>query len=69
MTDNLQKRGLIILDCCVMCRSDGEDIDDLFLHCGVARELWVFIFSLLGVYLGDAKVGARPAHYLVWNVW
>ena len=45
----------------------SKDIDHLFLHCGVAPGLGVFILSF-GSYLGDAE-GARPAHYLVWTVW
>jgi hypothetical protein len=32
-----------------MCKRSGETIDRLLLHYGVARELWVLIFYLLGV--------------------
>ena len=29
-----------------MCRSDGETVDHLLLHCPAAYELWSFIFRL-----------------------
>jgi hypothetical protein len=34
---------------CCMCRSVGETVDQLFLHCGVAREIWSFVFQSFGV--------------------
>ena len=49
-TDNLQKRRVVALDGCCMCKKDGEFIDHLLLHCHVARELWNMIFSLFGVH-------------------
>ena len=38
--DNLRKRKVCILDWCYMCKSNGESIDHLFLHCPVAMDLW-----------------------------
>jgi hypothetical protein len=32
-----------------MCKADGESIDHFFLHCPVAREMWVVIFNLFGM--------------------
>ena len=47
-TDNLQKRGFVIPDWCVMCKADGEDIEHLFsLHCTVAGDLWAFMLTLM----------------------
>ena len=32
-----------------MCGSVGETVDQLFLHCGVVREIWSFVFRSFGV--------------------
>lgn len=32
-SDNLRKRGFIIVDWCCMCQSSGEDVDWLLIHC------------------------------------
>ena len=48
-TDKLRKRRVIILDCCCMCKADGESVNHLLLHCPVARELWNMIFSHFGI--------------------
>ena len=32
-----------------MCKSDGETVDHLFLHCEVAKALWYAIFSRFGL--------------------
>jgi hypothetical protein len=32
-----------------MCKVDGESVDNLFLHCVMARELWNMVFSLFGI--------------------
>jgi hypothetical protein len=37
--DNLQKRNIIVMEWCFMCKTSGESIDHLFLHCMVATEL------------------------------
>jgi hypothetical protein len=38
--DNLRKRNIIVMEWCYMCKTCGESIDHLFLHCMVATELW-----------------------------
>ena len=50
-TNNLRERGIIILDWCSICKSNGETIDHLYLHCGVAREreLWDLMCCLIGM--------------------
>jgi hypothetical protein len=47
--DNLRKRQLTMINRCCMCKSDGETVDHLFLHCEVARALLYAIFSCFGL--------------------
>ena len=46
--DNLRRQGVVIPDWCSLCKSDGVSIDHLFIHCWVVRELWNFLWNLLG---------------------
>ena len=47
--DNFQKRGLIVVDWCSICKWSGESIDHLLLHCDLAHALWSVLFSLFDV--------------------
>ncbi len=47
--DNLQKLGLIIQDWRCMCKRSGKSVDNLFLHCFVAMDLWSLVFGMFGV--------------------
>jgi hypothetical protein len=38
-----------VMNWCCLCKNSGESIDCLFLHCGVARELWVLVLNVFGV--------------------
>ena len=38
-TDNLRKRGCVVLDWCYICKKNGESVDHFLLHCDVARGL------------------------------
>jgi hypothetical protein len=40
--DNLQRRGIVVVEWCVMCKKHGESVDHLLLHCDVARVVWSF---------------------------
>ena len=33
-----------------MCKSNGESVDHLSLHCCIAVELWTLVFALFGVH-------------------
>ena len=46
--DNLRGRGLDFVKWCIMCRSNGETVDHLLLHCGKAYWLWSLVFRSFG---------------------
>ncbi len=48
--DNLRQRSVIIMDWCCMCKSGGELVNHMLLHCNVAQELWNMILILFGVF-------------------
>jgi len=47
--DNLRRRGIVVVEWCVMCKKHGESVDHLLLHCDVARVVWSFFYRLFGV--------------------
>lgn len=47
--DNLQKRHILLLDWCYMCKRCMESVDHLLLHCPIAYELWSMVFGLFGI--------------------
>ena len=48
--DNLRKKKVLILDWFCMCKSNGESVDHLLLHCPIVFELWSMVFTLFGIY-------------------
>ena len=49
--DNLQKRHLVIIYCCCICKRAGETCNHLLIHWPVAIEMWSMVFTLFGVCL------------------
>uniref|UniRef100_A0A2N9F1I0 Reverse transcriptase domain-containing protein n=1 Tax=Fagus sylvatica TaxID=28930 RepID=A0A2N9F1I0_FAGSY len=47
--DNLMRRGFVMADWCCMCKSSGESVNHLLLHCNVAMEMWNFALCTFGV--------------------
>jgi hypothetical protein len=47
--DNLRRRGIVVVEWCVMCKKHGEFVDHFLLHCDVARVVWSSFYSLFGV--------------------
>ena len=48
--DNLRKKKVLFLDWCYMCKSNGELVDHLLLHCPIVYELWSMVFTLFGIH-------------------
>jgi hypothetical protein len=47
--DNLRRRGMVMVNRCWLCESDGESVDHILLHCGAARALWNDFFIRFGL--------------------
>uniref|UniRef100_A0A2N9FD14 Splicing factor YJU2 n=1 Tax=Fagus sylvatica TaxID=28930 RepID=A0A2N9FD14_FAGSY len=43
------KRGLILQNWCCLCKSNGESVDHLFIHCPMATDMWWMVFGMFGV--------------------
>ena len=41
--DNLQKRGINVVNRCCLCKKDLEDRDHLFLNCNYSQKVWNYI--------------------------
>ncbi|CAN1230374.1 hypothetical protein LINPERPRIM_LOCUS3275, partial [Linum perenne] len=44
--DNLQKRGFSLPNQCVLCDSNNESIDHIFLSCIFSADIWLMLFLL-----------------------
>ena len=53
--DNLRKKKVLILEWCYMCKSNGESVDHLLLHCPIVYELWSMVFTLFGIHWAMPK--------------
>jgi hypothetical protein len=49
LTHNLRRRGIVVVEWCVMCKKHGESIDHLLLYCDVAWVVWSYFYILFGV--------------------
>ena len=47
--DDLRRRGMVVVNRCWLCELDGESVDHLLLHCGVASALWNAFFTWFGL--------------------
>ncbi|OVA17172.1 Reverse transcriptase zinc-binding domain [Macleaya cordata] len=47
--DILAKKGMIIVNRCYLCRSDGESVNHMLLHCPFTREIWTSFLVEFGI--------------------
>ena len=76
--ENLQRRHIILVSWCCLCKMDGESVDHLLLHCPFSREIWDMFFALFGVHwVMPGKIlvllacwqgcFGRHRHYVIWK--
>ncbi|CAN1179405.1 hypothetical protein LINPERHAP2_LOCUS34177 [Linum perenne] len=51
--DNLQKRGFIGPNVCVLCRADLESVSHLFVSCSFTSQVWLTFSSKLAIWGPD----------------
>ncbi|CAN1792638.1 Putative ribonuclease H protein At1g65750 [Linum perenne] len=56
--DNLQKRGMVLVNWCALCERDLESINHLFIHCSFTSSVWGRVSSKLSLY-GPRNAGVR----------
>jgi hypothetical protein len=47
--DNLGRRGMVVVNRCWLCESEGELVDHLLIHCAAASGLWNAFFARFGL--------------------
>ena len=48
--DNLNKRGLLLVNWFCMCWCNGETVDHLLINCEIAHTLWSEVFMIFGIH-------------------
>ncbi|CAN1151748.1 Transposon TX1 uncharacterized 149 kDa protein [Linum perenne] len=49
-TDNLQRRGFIFPNRCVLCGRAAESVDHIFIHCAFTTQVWSKLSSTLSIH-------------------
>ena len=47
--DNFQKRGINVVNRCILCKEGFEDRDNLFLNCSYSQLVWAEILNFWGI--------------------
>ncbi|CAN1743900.1 hypothetical protein LINPERHAP1_LOCUS1949 [Linum perenne] len=48
--DNLQRRGFYLANRCVLCSSNNESVEHIFLGCDFVSEIWSRLSSTLSIH-------------------
>jgi hypothetical protein len=57
--DNLRKRNIIVMEWCYICKTFGESIDHLFLHCMGCYRVVEYDLAIVWGGVGKAVIGER----------
>ncbi|CAN1761072.1 hypothetical protein LINPERHAP1_LOCUS7778 [Linum perenne] len=49
-TDNLQRRGFLLPNHCVLCEKAAESVDHIFIHCAFTTQVWSKLSSTLSIH-------------------
>jgi hypothetical protein len=47
--DNLGRMGMVVVNRCWLCETEGESVDHLLLHCATSSVLWNAFFARFGL--------------------
>ena len=56
------KKKVLILDWCYMCKSNGELVGHLLLHCPIVFEFWSMVFTWFGIYWEMPRLWLSSLH-------
>ncbi|OVA01323.1 Reverse transcriptase zinc-binding domain [Macleaya cordata] len=49
MSDNLIRRGMVLVNCCYLCNKGEETVHHLLLHCPVTALVWSYFIKSIGL--------------------
>jgi hypothetical protein len=73
--DNLGRRGMVVVNRCWLCETEGELVDHILLHCVAASGLWNAFFARFGLcwWTGgrsrSAVIWKMVPHCIIWCIW
>ena len=67
--DSHRKKGVILINRCVMCKQTNESVNHLFLHYPATISLWYYFYSMLGLqWVMPYNMKDAYASWILWKV-